>query len=68
LVLATDGLWDMLSNSEVAKICTSVISEPQGTRKEKIDRLAKDLTKKAYELGSIDNITTLVVDLATFTK
>jgi protein phosphatase 1L len=53
-VLASDGLWDVMSNQQVAdeiQSCTNVESA------------AKQLTEKAYRLGSRDNICSLVVDL-----
>ena len=60
-VLASDGLWDTHSNEEaVSKIRTRV-------RK---DRLmgAEVLAREAFNRGSLDNITVLVVDLKSFMK
>jgi len=68
LVLATDGVWDVLSNQEVADICTAKLNRSGGTMKQKLDILARCITKKAYDSGSVDNITTLVVDLTAFTQ
>jgi len=68
LVLATDGVWDVLSNQDVADICTAKLSRSGGTMKQKLDILARCITKKAYDSGSVDNITTLVVDLTAFTQ
>jgi len=66
LVMATDGVWDVLSNQEVADICTASLERSGGTAKQKLDILARQITKKAFDMGSTDNITTLVVDLQAF--
>lgn len=54
LVLATDGLWDVLSNEQAAAIVRSC---------ETATGAARALTAEALRLGSLDNITALVVDL-----
>jgi len=66
LILATDGVWDVLSNQEVADICNASLERSGGTTKQKLDILARQITKKAFDRGSQDNITTLVVDLQAF--
>jgi len=66
LILATDGVWDVLSNQEVADICNASLERSGGTTKQKLDILARQITKKAFDRGSLDNITTLVVDLQAF--
>lgn len=66
LVIATDGVWDVLSNQEVADICNASLERSGGTTKQKLDILARQITKKAFDMGSMDNITTLVVDLQAF--
>ena len=60
-MLASDGLWDTHSNEEaLSKISTRV-------RK---DRLmgTEVLAREAFNRGSLDNITVLVVDLKSFKK
>ncbi|CAH0395229.1 unnamed protein product [Bemisia tabaci] len=56
LVLATDGLWDVLSNEDVVAFLT-----PRRLREEYFG--AKSLAYYAYLRGSEDNITVVVVDL-----
>lgn len=59
LVLASDGLWDVIKNEGVA----GFVNEKQklGWSAEKIARF---LVKQAFERGSKDNITVIVVKLA----
>lgn len=54
LVLATDGLWDVLDEAEVGKILLKVRTAQEGS---------EILTQKAFELGSQDNVTVLVIDV-----
>mmetsp|Transcript_34326 Transcript_34326/g.53545 ORF Transcript_34326/g.53545 Transcript_34326/m.53545 type:complete len:284 (+) Transcript_34326:1089-1940(+) len=54
LVLATDGLWDVLSNREVAAIVN---------RERDAHAASKRLTSEALRHGSMDNVSALVVDL-----
>lgn len=54
LVLASDGLWDVMSSNDAAAI----------VHRERNPHLAaKKLTAEALRLGSMDNVTALVVDL-----
>ena len=59
LVLASDGLWDVMSNKQVADEIRSCSS---------VENAAKRLTEKAFRLGSRDNICSLVVDLRSRTS
>lgn len=68
LVLASDGVWDVLTNQDVADLCNSTLSRSAGTVKSKLDLLSRQITKKAYDKGSVDNITCLVIDLTAFGK
>ena len=54
LVLASDGLWDVMSNEDVARFLMNVSNFSQ---------VAKELCYEATILGSADNITVVVVDL-----
>lgn len=54
LVIASDGLWDVMSNEEVADFVYK-LSDPQ--------KAASILVEYAYMCGSTDNITVTVVDL-----
>ena len=52
LVLATDGLWDVISNELCAQICCMA---------NEAKRAADDLVNTALLLGSSDNITVMVI-------
>lgn len=54
VVLATDGLWDVFTNNQVAKLLHTCEHPQKG---------AEMLARKAFSLGSTDNITVLVVDV-----
>lgn len=56
LVLATDGLWDVMSNTELVAVLSSV---PAGDT----TAAANVLLREALSRGSQDNVTVLVVDL-----
>ncbi len=58
LVCATDGLWDVFSNLEVYNFIR--ISKSRGL---KYKTIMRDLVNLAYERGSTDNITILLVEL-----
>lgn len=58
VVLATDGLWDVMSNSRVAKYITSF------HRYYTPDELAEALACEAHRRGSTDNISVLVVKVS----
>lgn len=52
LIMATDGLWDVINNQEAAAIIKD-ISDPE--------KAAKRLSEEALRLGSNDNISCIVV-------
>ncbi|KDO19430.1 hypothetical protein SPRG_15420 [Saprolegnia parasitica CBS 223.65] len=54
LVLASDGVWDVLSNAEVARMVLQADS---------IHLAAKTIMECAYQRGSLDNICAMVLDL-----
>lgn len=56
LVLASDGVWDVLTNDQVAKIVGRCSSAD-------FVNVAKDLCSEALLSGSSDNVTAVVVDL-----
>lgn len=56
VILATDGLWDVVSNEEAVAFIGSHINEP--------DYGAKSLSLMAYHRGSQDNITTIVLNIS----
>ncbi|KAH7658356.1 Protein-serine/threonine phosphatase protein [Dioscorea alata] len=55
LVMASDGLWDVLSNEDVISIIKDTVKEP--------GMCSKRLATEAAERGSKDNITVIVVFL-----
>nr|XP_043637430.1 protein kinase and PP2C-like domain-containing protein isoform X2 [Erigeron canadensis] len=55
LVMASDGLWDVVSNAEVISIIKNTVKEP--------GMCSKRLATEAAERGSKDNITVIVVFL-----
>lgn len=52
LILASDGLWDVVSNQDAVAMIQST---------EDPELAAKKLTEEAYRKGSADNITCVVV-------
>lgn len=55
IILASDGLWDVVSNEEAVSMVHSTVRVP--------DMAAKRLALKAIELGSDDNVSVIVVFL-----
>ncbi|MCO5573566.1 hypothetical protein L7F22_027337 [Adiantum nelumboides] len=58
LILASDGLWDVVSNQDacsIARRCLAANREAQ--------RAASALAQKAHDRGSSDNISVVVIDL-----
>ncbi|XP_021745592.1 protein kinase and PP2C-like domain-containing protein isoform X1 [Chenopodium quinoa] len=55
LVMASDGLWDVISNQEVVSIIRDTVKEPS--------MCSKRLATEAVQRGSKDNITVIVVFL-----
>jgi protein phosphatase 2C len=66
VVVASDGLWDVMSNKKTATIARRALNRAavRGCTPEAGARVAaKVLTKYAKTLGSKDNVTVVVVDL-----
>lgn len=61
LVLACDGLWDMLTNEEAGEII-----KEKFCAKASLHEMTEALMKTSYDKGSNDNITAVVVDLSSF--
>ena len=61
IVLASDGLWDVMSSQEVV---TFINQYYRSIVDISIHQISKQLCKKAYELGSWDNITVVIVPLS----
>jgi serine/threonine protein phosphatase PrpC len=58
LILASDGVWDVLSSQTAVDIVRTFADDPR--------EAAKRLTMHAFQSGSADNITSLVVDLRNY--
>jgi protein phosphatase 1L len=58
-VLACDGVWDVLTPDDVIKIVRTV-TDPW--------RASEEISKKALDHGSTDNITVIVLDLREYVK
>jgi len=54
LILASDGVWDVLSSQDACTLVNGL---------EDMHAAARKLTDTAYRTGSMDNITSLVIDL-----
>jgi protein phosphatase 1L len=52
LILASDGLWDVVTNQEAVSMVKSI---------ENTEEAANKLTEEAYRRGSADNITCVIV-------
>ena len=67
LVLASDGLWDVMTNEEVGQVACHLLrrlrrsSTPDDTPPAQI--VANNLTEMAYGRNSSDNISVIVIDL-----
>eukprot|EP01041_Mallomonas_annulata_P010828 gene10827-22588_t len=56
IVLASDGMWDVLRNKDVCDICYSLKGDGATAQ-----RVAEELVRTALARGSMDNITCMVV-------
>ncbi|KAF5836338.1 phosphatase 2C-like domain-containing protein [Dunaliella salina] len=67
LLLASDGLWDVMSNQEAISLamrCSARAAEKGASRKAAVRIAASVLTKAAVDRGSKDNVTVVIIDLA----
>mmetsp|Transcript_8416 Transcript_8416/g.21001 ORF Transcript_8416/g.21001 Transcript_8416/m.21001 type:complete len:618 (-) Transcript_8416:786-2639(-) len=68
LLLASDGLWDVMSNQDAINLamrCLQRAWEKGASRKAAVRIAASVLTKAAVDRGSKDNVTVVIVDLKT---
>ncbi|GFR40546.1 hypothetical protein Agub_g1119 [Astrephomene gubernaculifera] len=66
LLLASDGLWDVMANQEATNLCIRCIKrarEKGASRNAAVRIAASVLTKAAIDRGSKDNVTVLIIDL-----
>ena len=61
MILACDGLWDVLDNQEVVNFVVSQCYDLEGNRINKKTNIARMLADLALQKGSSDNITAIVV-------
>mmetsp|Transcript_37084 Transcript_37084/g.109357 ORF Transcript_37084/g.109357 Transcript_37084/m.109357 type:complete len:589 (-) Transcript_37084:244-2010(-) len=66
LILASDGLWDVMSNQETVDLavrCLARAAEKGAGRKAAVRIAASVLTKAAIDRGSKDNVTVVIIDM-----
>jgi protein phosphatase PTC1 len=63
LILACDGVWDVMSDQEVVDFVKVYSDSNGGNTNEKFDLIARALVDEALKRGSTDNITAYVVKL-----
>ena len=56
MVIATDGLWDVMASQEVVNFVRSRLSEHRD-----LARVAKELTQEALHNASVDNVSAVIV-------
>jgi protein phosphatase 1L len=70
LVVASDGIWDVLENDQVASMCLSyscnIINQNLVVNPENLKCAAQKICDRAKELGSRDNLSAIVVDLQNY--
>eukprot|EP00887_Chlorella_sp_A99_P007208 scaffold2.g7208.t1 len=71
LVMASDGLWDVMTNQEactLAKKCLQRARQRGSSRQSAARVAATVLTRAAVDRGSRDNVTVVIVDLSPATE
>lgn len=61
IVLACDGLWDVLSNTDVVNFVISSCYDQNIQKLKKCPNVAKQLTELALKKGSTDNVSVIVI-------
>jgi hypothetical protein len=59
IVIASDGLWDVFRNNEVADMCYNL-------EKHGVQRIADHLVQSSLSRGSMDNVTCVVIQLSKY--
>lgn len=59
IVIASDGLWDVLKNKDISDICYNMMMEEAQT-------IADELVSVALAKGSMDNVTCVVVKVSSY--
>lgn len=60
VILACDGLWDVLDNEQVAKFVSEKCS------KTSLQDIAAQLVDQAFQLGTMDNISIYIIKIESF--
>lgn len=66
LIMASDGLWDVMSNQEACNLAKKCLlrAQQRGSSRQSAARVAATvLTRAAVDRGSRDNVTVVIVDL-----
>ena len=63
VVIASDGLWDVMSPGAVVKFVAKLIDAHMNTQ-----LISRRLVTKALSMGSIDNISIIILTFATVTN
>jgi len=66
IVLSCDGLWDVLSNQDVANFILEYLIKIEKKEINSNVDIAKDLAEYAIKEGSMDNITIIIIFLQDF--
>ena len=62
ILLASDGLWDVMSSQEVVSYVHQVLDNTSKSHKDESRRsMAKDVVEEALRRGSSDNITVIII-------
>ena len=61
IILASDGLWDVMSNQEAMNLAWQVVRENESSTA--YQEAAEVLTQEAYVRGSSDNIGVCIVEI-----
>lgn len=65
LILASDGLWDVLRNVDVCQLCYTIRSgSPTLSASSCAQRMAESLVRLALDRGSQDNVTCMVLGIS----
>ena len=59
IILASDGLWDVMSNQEAVDLAWQVVTEHESSTA--YQKAAEVLTQEAYVRGSLDNIGVCII-------
>jgi protein phosphatase 1L len=59
VIMGCDGIWDVVSNQDAVDLVLSELEDTKGTKK----NIAAKLTQFAYDKGSQDNLTCIVIVL-----